>query len=60
MLDELLEGLSKGGSGNILFIFLILLLLFSFNDGKSGFFGGLFDNNIFFIFIIIFLFGGIF
>ncbi|NMB07187.1 MAG: hypothetical protein GX981_02220 [Tissierellia bacterium] len=60
MVDGLLESLSKGFGGNIIFIFLILLLLCSCGDGKKGFFDGIFDNNIFFLIILIFIFGGIF
>jgi hypothetical protein len=58
--EGLFESLSKGFGGNMIFIFLILLLLCSCGDGKKGFLGGLFDNNILFLFLIIFLFGGIF
>ena len=60
MSEGLLANFSKGCGDNTIFIFLILLLLCSCGDGKSGFFGGFFDNNILFLFLIIFLFGGIF
>lgn len=56
MLDGIVESLCKGGSGNILFIFLILLLLCSCGEGNFGFF----DNNIFSIFLLLFLFSDIF
>ncbi len=58
MLNDLLQGFTKGGNGTILLI-LVLLLLFG-GDLGDCFCGGGFDDNILFIFLIIFLIGGIF
>ena len=53
MVDGLLQGLTKGSSGTILLIF-ILLLLFSGGHGRG------FDSSILFIFLILFLIGDFF
>ncbi|NMB27523.1 MAG: hypothetical protein GX987_05685 [Tissierellia bacterium] len=62
MVDGLLEGLTKGGSGTILLIFILLLLC---SGGLGDIFGGGghgrgFDSSILFIFLIFFLIGDFF
>lgn len=61
MLDNLLQGFGKGGSENILLIFLVIFL---FSGGLDGIFGddcdGGFDSNILLIFLVLFLMGDIF
>lgn len=61
MLDNLLQGFGKGGSGNIL---LILLVICVCGGGLDGIFGdncdGGFDSNILLIFLVLFLMGDIF
>lgn len=60
MAQGLMESLSKSFGGNTMFILLILLLLFAGGDGCWGGFQGIFDNNLIFLFLIIFILGDIF
>lgn len=61
MLDELLGGLTKGGSGNILLILFIILLFSGSLDGIfDGHHGDGSHNNILLILLVIFLMGDFF
>lgn len=52
-----MESLSKGFGGNPMFMFLILILLFGCGDGKHGGWDKMFDNNMFFLILLLFLLG---